>query len=147
MCVRELTFVSFFSKENIEVYNIVCDSLGVKPLSNNGTLRLPLQPQGLHSDKEPTDLPTSSGETTSDSPEPTKGQITEPADDPVQTNVPGSTENEQNNNDNDNDNNKPENDGGKTNNGWWKLAWNKWKDFKNWAAELFAAKEHNHAPQ
>ena len=37
--------------QNIEVYNIVCDSLGIKPHPNNGTLRLPLQPIGLHSDE------------------------------------------------------------------------------------------------
>ncbi len=36
--------------QNTEVYNIVCDSLGVVPHSSNGTLRLPLQPVGLHSD-------------------------------------------------------------------------------------------------
>ncbi|TQS35945.1 hypothetical protein Golomagni_03619 [Golovinomyces magnicellulatus] len=28
--------------QNIEVYNIICDSLGVVPMSNNGTLRLPI---------------------------------------------------------------------------------------------------------
>ncbi|EFE29507.1 uncharacterized protein ARB_03653 [Trichophyton benhamiae CBS 112371] len=36
--------------ENIEVYNIICDSLRVQPHPNNGTLRLPLKPVGLHSD-------------------------------------------------------------------------------------------------
>lgn len=36
--------------QNIEVYNIVCDSLGMAPHPNNGTLRLPLKPIGLHSD-------------------------------------------------------------------------------------------------
>ncbi|EZF33510.1 pyrophosphatase/phosphodiesterase [Trichophyton mentagrophytes] len=36
--------------QNIEVYNIVCDSLRVEPRPNNGTLRLPLKPVGLHSD-------------------------------------------------------------------------------------------------
>lgn len=35
-------------KENIEVYNIVCDSLGLTPKPNNGTLRLPLKTVGLH---------------------------------------------------------------------------------------------------
>lgn len=35
--------------ENIEVYNIICDSLGLIPKPNNGTLRLPLQPIGFHS--------------------------------------------------------------------------------------------------
>ncbi|OCK80520.1 Phosphodiest-domain-containing protein [Lepidopterella palustris CBS 459.81] len=38
--------------QNIELYNIVCDSIGVTPKSNNGTLRLPLKPVGLHSDPE-----------------------------------------------------------------------------------------------
>ncbi|KAL8884224.1 MAG: hypothetical protein Q9192_006895 [Flavoplaca navasiana] len=36
--------------QNTEVYNIVCGSLFVTPESNNGTLRLPLRPTGLHSD-------------------------------------------------------------------------------------------------
>ncbi|KAK5081258.1 hypothetical protein LTR05_008052 [Lithohypha guttulata] len=36
--------------QNVEVYNILCDSLGVTPHGNNGTLRLPLQTEGLHSD-------------------------------------------------------------------------------------------------
>jgi hypothetical protein len=38
--------------QNIEVYNIICDSLGLKPHPNNGTLRLPLQTIGLHSDED-----------------------------------------------------------------------------------------------
>ncbi|KAI9876169.1 MAG: hypothetical protein M1830_007091 [Pleopsidium flavum] len=36
--------------QNIEVYNIICDSLQIPPQPNNGTLRLPLKPIGLHSD-------------------------------------------------------------------------------------------------
>ncbi|KIW93507.1 uncharacterized protein Z519_06112 [Cladophialophora bantiana CBS 173.52] len=36
--------------QNIEVYNIMCDSLGIAPQANNGTLRLPLQTEGLHSE-------------------------------------------------------------------------------------------------
>ncbi|KAL8916375.1 MAG: hypothetical protein Q9172_006332 [Xanthocarpia lactea] len=36
--------------QNTEVYNIICDSLSVAPKPNNGTLRLPLRPVGLHSD-------------------------------------------------------------------------------------------------
>ena len=36
--------------QNTEVYNILCDSLGLEPKPNNGTLRLPLKPIGLHSD-------------------------------------------------------------------------------------------------
>lgn len=34
--------------QNIEVYNMVCDSIGVAPKASNGTLRLPLTPVGLH---------------------------------------------------------------------------------------------------
>jgi hypothetical protein len=34
--------------ENIEVYNIICDSLNLTPKPNNGTLRLPFKPVGLH---------------------------------------------------------------------------------------------------
>lgn len=44
--------------QNIEVYNIVCDSLGIKPHPNNGTLRLPLKTQGLHSDPDALALET-----------------------------------------------------------------------------------------
>ncbi|KAF2013252.1 Phosphodiest-domain-containing protein [Aaosphaeria arxii CBS 175.79] len=38
--------------QNIELYNIVCDSIGITPAPNNGTLRLPLKPVGLHDDPE-----------------------------------------------------------------------------------------------
>lgn len=38
--------------ENTEVYNIICDSLAIEPKPNNGTLRLPLKPVGLHLDEE-----------------------------------------------------------------------------------------------
>ncbi|KAK8008902.1 type I phosphodiesterase/nucleotide pyrophosphatase [Apiospora marii] len=38
--------------QNIEVYNMLCDSVGMEPKPNNGTLRLPLKPVGLH-DAEP----------------------------------------------------------------------------------------------
>ncbi|KAF2869366.1 alkaline-phosphatase-like protein [Massariosphaeria phaeospora] len=41
--------------QNIELYNIICDSIGVDPAPNNGTLRLPLKPIGLHTD--PDNLP------------------------------------------------------------------------------------------
>ncbi|KAK5991118.1 putative pyrophosphatase/phosphodiesterase [Cladobotryum mycophilum] len=40
--------------QNIEVYNLLCDSLGITPKPNNGTLRLPLKPVGTH---KPEDLP------------------------------------------------------------------------------------------
>ena len=33
---------------NIEVYNMLCDSLGIEPVKGNGTLHLPLQVMGQH---------------------------------------------------------------------------------------------------
>ena len=38
--------------QNIEVYNILCDSVNIEPKPNNGTLRLPLTTTGVHSDKQ-----------------------------------------------------------------------------------------------
>ncbi|KAG2167387.1 hypothetical protein VTO58DRAFT_100792 [Aureobasidium pullulans] len=43
--------------QNIEVYNLVCDSVGIVPKPNNGTLRLPLKPIGLHDSMPPTEIP------------------------------------------------------------------------------------------
>jgi predicted AlkP superfamily pyrophosphatase or phosphodiesterase len=43
--------------QNIEVYNLVCDSVGVVPKPNNGTLRLPLKPIGLHDSMPPKEIP------------------------------------------------------------------------------------------
>lgn len=43
--------------ENIEVYNIICDSLNIVPKPNNGTLRLPLKPIGVHSNKTSSEVP------------------------------------------------------------------------------------------
>lgn len=34
--------------QNIELYNLLCDSVGITPMPNNGTLRLPLKPVGQH---------------------------------------------------------------------------------------------------
>ncbi|OAA61651.1 type I phosphodiesterase/nucleotide pyrophosphatase [Niveomyces insectorum RCEF 264] len=43
--------------QNIEVYNILCDSVGLAPRPNNGTLRLPLAPVGLHSSETTVEEP------------------------------------------------------------------------------------------
>ncbi|KAL8947886.1 MAG: hypothetical protein Q9222_005879 [Ikaeria aurantiellina] len=48
--------------QNIEVYNIICGSLGVSPRPNNGTLRLPLRPAGSHSDPNAPKLDLPDGE-------------------------------------------------------------------------------------
>ncbi|KAI7787493.1 ectonucleotide pyrophosphatase phosphodiesterase 1 [Diaporthe eres] len=44
--------------QNIEVYNILCDSLGLEPSPNNGTLRLPLRPVGVHDDVPAIEVPS-----------------------------------------------------------------------------------------
>lgn len=53
--------------ENIELYNIICDSIDINPAPNNGTLRLPLKPIGLHDDPEvsPIEVPADPVETPS----------------------------------------------------------------------------------
>jgi predicted AlkP superfamily pyrophosphatase or phosphodiesterase len=43
--------------QNVELYNIVCDSLGVAPRPNNGSVRLPFATLGVHGDVLPEDLP------------------------------------------------------------------------------------------
>lgn len=48
--------------QNTEVYNVVCDSLGIEPRTGNGTLRLPFKVDGVHGDlkesiEEPHDHP------------------------------------------------------------------------------------------
>lgn len=51
------------------MYNLVCDSLNLPPKPNNGTLRLPLHPVGIHTPEntppEPQDPEPSSSSTTS----------------------------------------------------------------------------------
>lgn len=44
--------------QNTEVYNIVCDSVGIAPRPNNGTLRLPLKPVGTHKVAPPGEIPS-----------------------------------------------------------------------------------------
>ncbi|PSR93869.1 alkaline-phosphatase-like protein [Coniella lustricola] len=62
--------------QNTEVYNILCDSIGLTPAPNNGTLRLPLQPVGLHDEVPGTQVPsdpvTSYTLTSTSTPVPTK---------------------------------------------------------------------------
>ncbi|KAJ5528370.1 pyrophosphatase/phosphodiesterase [Penicillium frequentans] len=112
--------------QNIEVYNIVCDSLGIDPLPNNGTLRLPLHPVGLHSDENtppverPADPPAPASPTVV-SPEPTSPASdapTEPsASDPKSHDEKGS---------------------------WWGSLMDKLVEWKEWAGELITAEKDNH---
>lgn len=44
----------------MNVYNLICDSIGINPLPNNGTLHLPFTTIGLHSDVDAPSLDTPS---------------------------------------------------------------------------------------
>lgn len=119
--------------ENIEVYNIICDSLGVKPLPSNGTLHLPLKPIGLHSDESapvldiPDDPPAKSTEEppTQTSKRPSVPTKTSPANESSPTT-------------------SPTGNGDTKGTSWWDQFWNKFEDFKNWAGSVADAVKENH---
>ncbi|EAW14238.1 alkaline phosphatase family protein [Aspergillus clavatus NRRL 1] len=140
--------------QNTNVYNLICDSLGVEPLPNNGTLRLPLRPVGLHSDEDapvieqPSDpsvtstmisstmnlAATAAPPTLSETPSITSTAVV------VQPSSPPETES----------NTKPQNDPesddekGPT---WWGTLWNKVEEFKDWAGEVIDAVKDKFSPQ
>ncbi|KAK0655791.1 alkaline-phosphatase-like protein [Cercophora newfieldiana] len=76
--------------QNTEVYNVLCDSVGIAPAPNNGTIRLPFKTIGLHSDPienpaDPVKPVTTSTSAVASSPS-TKSILVDPA-----TTVPGPT--------------------------------------------------------
>ena len=84
--------------QNTEVYNIMCDSLGIVPHPNNGTLRLPLKTDGLHTDDE-----KPGSETVTDPVDEEKHEVADekeqfdqetPDENPPSDNVPENNENE-----------------------------------------------------
>ncbi|KAI9926490.1 hypothetical protein MW887_004255 [Aspergillus wentii] len=117
--------------QNVNVYNIICDSLGIEPLPNNGTLRLPLQPVGLHSDEDAPvrvnvdDPPVSSTTpgiiptTTTTTPAVTVPEPTSPASEttPEDPETDDESEDEESST-------------------WWGSIWDKVEDLKDWAGEL-----------
>ncbi|KAI2674440.1 hypothetical protein DTO006G1_5533 [Penicillium roqueforti] len=128
--------------QNIEVYNIVCDSLGVNPLPGNGTLRLPLKPVGLHSDENapvldtPPDPPAQTSPIAGPSqpayPQPSPPQRKPPRPAPRPTtaaNAPPATDYQS------------DDEKGST---WWGTVWHKLDDFKNWAGGVADAVQGKH---
>lgn len=65
--------------QNIEVYNILCDSIGLAPSPNNGTLRLPLKPVGLHDSVPAQDIPSDPVTSYTITPTPTPAAIQPPS--------------------------------------------------------------------
>ncbi|KAJ5274052.1 Alkaline phosphatase-like alpha/beta/alpha [Penicillium angulare] len=113
--------------QNIEVYNILCDSLGIDPLPNNGTLRLPLNPVGLHSDEETPSLeqPADPPQFTSTTPAPSEPTSPAPEVPPAQTSPAADSDSK--------DEKKP----------WWQSALDKLEGWKEWTEELFSAQKDN----
>ncbi|KAL4900693.1 hypothetical protein BDW74DRAFT_182527 [Aspergillus multicolor] len=117
--------------QNIHVYNILCDSLGIKPHPNNGTLRLPLQPSGLHSDEDapvldtPSDPPATQEptQTVASSSTATSSSSTSTTSDTDSASASTSA--------------KPEEDAdGETDTDWWDSILDKVEDVKDWASDL-----------
>lgn len=139
------------STENIEVYNIICDSLGVKPLPNNGTLQLPLRPVGLHSDEgaptveNPPDPPVSVSVSSTASVGPFPSVISSAVDASVtpgnQPAVVDSVEEPENKTSNDGD------DATSQVATWWGQVMDKLEAFKEWASELIQSKTDNEPPK
>jgi predicted AlkP superfamily pyrophosphatase or phosphodiesterase len=143
--------------QNIEVYNIICDSLGLKPHPNNGTLRLPLQTIGLHSDEDapvldtPLDPEPAGAEGHSDIPPghteppdqdtpagldgPATDQPTEHAEDEPTTDddVTGGTD----------DGTEADPDEHEDENGWWDFLHDQLEEVKEWAKGILEAIKGN----
>lgn len=108
------------------MYNILCDSLGIDPLPNNGTLRLPFKPAGLHSDEnapaveQPADPPAKVSTTAGPAPTPQPTLVSDPdaAESPPATD-PGSDDEK-----------------GPT---WWGTLLGKVEKLKDWAGNLFSS--------
>ena len=141
--------------ENIEVYNLICDSLNIKPSPNNGTLHLPLHPVGLHSDPDappldvPDDPPVSSssisaGVSVSLSTSATASSTeiwTRPA--PVHTTSSPATPSSSGVSQNIEDGQDGEGKNGKS---WWKYLKDKIDALKEWAKALLEDKKANKDP-
>ncbi|KAF7118246.1 hypothetical protein CNMCM5793_007652 [Aspergillus hiratsukae] len=130
--------------QNIDVYNLVCDSLGIEPLPNNGTLRLPLQPVGLHSDQDapavekPADPPASSTASLVSSQTMTPASTSSQVSSTVLVQPTSPPENESSSE----PQSEPESDDeqGPT---WWGTLWSKVEEFKNWATDIIETVKDN----
>ena len=123
--------------QNIEVYNIVCDSLGIAPHNSNGTLHLPLKTEGLHSGFE--------------------GDLKLPNDDPADIAVDES-KNEPSTVHHDNDHDQsdgeatadvgtasPETAPTTQHSKWWVYLHDQLEKAKNWAKQIMESVKNNHA--
>jgi len=119
--------------QNIEVYNIVCDSLGIQPHSNNGTIRLPMKPEGLHSDlgispKPPNDDPADIHE----DPVSSENNFPEPGKESSNTSLPEAPSSDQ-----------PESS---AKGNWWTYLHDQLEKAKDWAEEFIDSIRNNKDP-
>ncbi|KAL4885245.1 nucleotide pyrophosphatase family protein [Aspergillus karnatakaensis] len=133
--------------QNINVYNILCDSLGITPHPNNGTLRLPLKPSGLHSDEEapaidnPSDPPATQAQSQSETPAQSQNVASttapvasetqsDPGSDPA---PPAASPSDSAKPDSEAEGNSAED----VVDSWWESIWGKVEDVEDWVSNLF----------
>ena len=113
------------------MYNVVCESVGIKALPNNGTLHLPLNTTGLHSDftdkLEPIEEPDGASSTLANSGTPTQ-MLSDATSDPDSNESTDDSDNEE----------KPDAGGVSEKNDSW-LSWIKGKVKKvgHWMKKVF----------
>lgn len=149
--------------QNIEVYNIMCDSLGIVPHPNNGTLRLPLQTDGTHQDgdgpgaeiptdpiDEDKDISHDENPQTSATPTPAlPGDEDKGTTSPAPTPIPTQSETPNAGSGSDPDN-SPSDDGDKddhrTSGSWWDFVHQQLEKAKEWAKEFVESIKGNKNP-
>ncbi|RAO67452.1 uncharacterized protein BHQ10_003464 [Talaromyces amestolkiae] len=133
--------------ENVNVYNLICDSIGIKPLPNNGTLHLPFTTIGLHSDDDAPGLdtpadPPQTAATMSPSPSPlTKSTSPAPVATPPSQEVSAETPS-----DLDDEGNDDVDDETSSLQSFYDGVKDTLSSIKDWFGQLFSAKEDNHPP-
>ncbi|PCG97593.1 Alkaline phosphatase-like, alpha/beta/alpha [Penicillium occitanis (nom. inval.)] len=135
--------------ENVNVYNLICDSVGIEPLPNNGTLHLPFTTIGLHSDVDapsldtPADPPqTASTMIPSPSQSATSTSLTSAVTSPSQETPPESPASPDEEGDNDVD----DDDETSSLQSFYDGVKDTLSSIKDWFGQLFSAKEDNHPP-
>lgn len=143
------------------MYNIICNSIGVKPLPNNGTLHLPLQPVGLHSDEgvpaieSPPDPPASVSvnPTTELAPVPSVTSSAVDASATVGNQSSEVDDGEKQGEENEEgdgvvvDGDDDHDDTASQDTTWWGKMMDKLESFKEWASEFIQSKTDNEAPK
>lgn len=131
----------------MNVYNLICDSIGIKPLPNNGTLHLPFTTIGLHSDDDAPGLdtpadPPQTAATMSPSPSPlTKSTSPAPVATPPSQEVSAETPS-----DLDDEGNDDVDDETSSLQSFYDGVKDTLSSIKDWFGQLFSAKEDNHPP-